>query len=110
MITAVSLTADLNMFPKICFFVLFSAVLISRVFSYIDTYPTVVKNATTKPLFIALILSFGGGYNSSHVIPAVQLALNRINQDPQMLPGYTLHYTLTDSQVRLRCIQLAVLY
>ena len=90
------------MYPRICFFGLLSALLTHRVvFSYIDTYPTVesTDNTTTEPLFFALILSFGGGFNSSHMIPGVQLALDRINQDPQMLPGYTLHYTLTDSQV-----------
>ena len=75
-------------------------VLTSRVvLSYIDTYPRTAENATRKPLFFALITSFGGGFNSSHMIPGVQLALDRINQDPQMLPGYTLHYSLTDSQV-----------
>ena len=88
------------MYPNVCCLVLLSAVVTPRVFSYIDTYPTVAENATTKPLFIALMLSFGGGFNSSHMIPGVQLALDRINQDPLMLPGYTLHYTLTDSQVR----------
>ena len=91
------------MFVEVRLFVLLGAVLTPRVFSYIDTYPATVENtenATTKPLFIALITSFGGGLNSSHMIPGVQLALDRINQDPQMLPGYTLHYTLTDSQVR----------
>ena len=98
------------MSPAIRVFVLLSALLTHQVvFSYIGTYPTVEnsgENATTKPLFFALITSFGGGFNSSHMIPGVQLALDRINQDPQILPGYTLHYTLTDSQVRA-CEQLA---
>ena len=97
------------MSPAIRVFVLLSALLTHEVvFSYIGTYPTVEnssENATTKPLFFALITSFGGGFNSSHMIPGVQLALDRINQDPQILPGYTLHYTLTDSQVRA-CEQL----
>ena len=72
-----------------------------RALSYIETYPPVgIENATTKPLFVSLILSFGSGYNSSNSVPGVQLALDLINQDPRMLPGYKLHYTLTDSQVR----------
>ena len=90
------------MYSKIGVFMLLGVVLTPRVLSYIDTYPRTAENATTKPLFFALITSFGGGFNSSHMIPGVQLALDRINQDPQMLPGYTLHYTLTDSQVRAR--------
>ena len=53
----------------------------------------------TCPLYIALMLSFGGDFVSSGVIPGVQLALNQINSDPSMLPGYSLHYTLTDTQV-----------
>ena len=55
----------------------------------------------TCPLYVAVMLSFGGDFISSGVIPAVQLALNQINSDPSMLPGYSLHYTLTDTQVSL---------
>ena len=53
----------------------------------------------TCPLYVALMMSFGGVYTSSGVIPAVEVALDQINLDPNMLPGYTLHYTLKDSQV-----------
>ena len=54
----------------------------------------------TCPLYIALIMSFGGSYTSSGVIPAMEVALDQINSDPDMLPGYTLHYTLKDSRVQ----------
>ena len=54
----------------------------------------------TCPLYVALMMSFGGDFDSSGVIPGVQLALNQINSEPSMLPGYTLHYTLTDTQVQ----------
>lgn len=53
----------------------------------------------TCPLYIALMMSFGGEYDSSGVIASVQYALDQINTDPDLLPGYWLHYTLTDSQV-----------
>ena len=75
---------------------------VPRALSYIEVYPPVLgENASTKPLFVSLIMSFGIEFNSSHALPGVQLALDRINQDPRMLPGYTLHYTLTDSQVSI---------
>ena len=53
----------------------------------------------TCPLYIALMMSFGGDFVSSGVIPGVQLAINQINSDPSILSGYTLHYTLLDTQV-----------
>ncbi len=53
----------------------------------------------TIPLYFGLCFSFGGSFDSSSGVPGVQVALNQINSDPYMLPGYTLHYTLTDSQV-----------
>ena len=59
------------------------------------------KDNGTTPLYIGLMMSFGGDYDSSSGVPGVQIALNQINSDPSMLPGYTLHYALTDSQVRL---------
>ena len=60
--------------------------------------PTAGGNGTC-PLYIALMMSFGGDFESSGVIPGVQLAINQINSDPSILPGYTLHYTLLDTQV-----------
>ena len=57
----------------------------------------------TCPLYIALMMSFGGDFVSSGVIPGIQLAINQINSDPSILPGYTLHYTLLDSQVSPSC-------
>ena len=53
----------------------------------------------TCPLFIQLIMSFGGSYVSSGVVPGIQIALDHINAFPDILPGYTLHYTLQDSDV-----------
>ena len=66
----------------------------------------------TCPLYFALLMSFGGEYDSSGVIPGVQLALDQINNDPTMLPGYSLHYTLKDATVSvsfMNCLALSVL-
>lgn len=51
------------------------------------------------PLYIALMMSYEGETDSSGVIPAIQMAIDQINNDPTMLPGYTLHYTLKKTKV-----------
>ena len=53
----------------------------------------------TCPLFFGLLSSFGGIYRSSGCIPGVKIALDEINSDSSILPGYLLHYTLRDSNV-----------
>ena len=79
---------------------------------YVEVYPAPVDlsrnqldctptNNETCPLYFALMMSFGGEYVSSGVIASVQYALDQINSDSDLLPGYSLHYTLTDSQVQL---------
>ena len=78
--------------------------------SYLEVYPQPVNISQSQlscvpsgnrkcPLYIALMVSFGSEYDSRGVIPGVQLALDQINANPDLLPGYSLHYTLTDSQV-----------
>ena len=47
----------------------------------------------TCSLFIQLIMSFGASYVSSGVFPGIKIALDDINASPDILPGYTLHYT-----------------
>lgn len=56
------------------------------------------------PLYITLMLAIDtkGTFNSGGAIPGVQIALDQINGDPSTLPGYKLHYLLTDSGVRCR--------
>ena len=56
----------------------------------------------TCPLYVALFMSFQGSFVSSGAIPGIQVALDQINSDRSILPGYTLHYTLMDSKVRVK--------
>jgi hypothetical protein len=68
---------------------------------YLETYPKVQESNVTTPLYFGLIMSFPGGeFDSSGAIAGVRVALDRINNDPTLLPNYTLHYTLTNSSVR----------
>ena len=70
---------------------------------YLQVYPDADPSRETsvgiKSLYFALMMSFGGDFRTSGTIPGVQVALDQINSDPTLLPGYRLHYTLTDSQV-----------
>ena len=76
---------------------------------YLEVYPPVDLSQNqldcvpeinrTCPLYIALTMPFGGEYFGGGVMPGVQFAIDEINADPGLLPGYSLHYTLTDSQV-----------
>ena len=60
-----------------------------------------IISVTAYDLNIMLIVSFGQfGFNSSGVIPAADIALEDINSDPDVLPGYNLTYDrVRDSQV-----------
>lgn len=66
---------------------------------YLQVYPEVDESDLRTPLYFALMLSFGGDYTTIGALPAVQIALDYINSEPSILPGYSLHYTLTDSLV-----------
>ena len=66
---------------------------------YPSNNPSEEISVGIKSLYFALMMSFGGDFRSSGAIPGVQVALDQINSDPTLLPGYQLHYTLTDSQV-----------
>ena len=72
---------------------------------YLEVYPDptdpeVLKGRT--PLHFALLQSLGGQYSQfdgSGSLAGVKVALDRINNDSSMLPGYTLHYTAANSKV-----------
>ena len=65
-----------------------------------QVYPNLenVMNGTT-PLYFALMQSFSGGYVSAGGIPGLMVALDEINSNSTVLPGYSLHYTLSDNAV-----------
>ena len=59
------------------------------------------ESANSTNLTFMLITSFGQfGFNSSGGLPAAEMALEDINNDPDVLPGYNLVYdSVRDSQV-----------
>ena len=71
---------------------------------YLDVYPNVteaVQRDETSPLYFGLMLSLSGDQQSTGALAGVQAALDDINNRDDLLPGYSLHYTLTDSKVSL---------
>lgn len=59
------------------------------------------NNDSMTPLHILYITSSGGGYDSSGTRPAVDMAIERINNDTAVLPDYTLDIIEADSQVNV---------
>jgi hypothetical protein len=75
---------------------------IQRVIESNQHYPALPNygdQSARKALVFGLIMSFGGNIDSSGAVPGVRVALDRINNDSSLLPGYTLHYALSDSRV-----------
>ena len=68
-----------------------------------QVYPNVTSERT--PLHFAFMQSFSGGYVSSGGIPAVMVALDEINKRSSLLPGYSLHYALSDNAVRAQIMR-----
>ena len=68
-----------------------------------EVYPAPEHTGTNNsvPLYFGLMLSLSGDHQSSGALAGVQAALDEINSRYDLLPGYSLHYTLTDSKVSL---------
>ena len=62
-------------------------------------HPPVNVSDNRTPLYFALIQSFSGIYVSAHSIVGLEVALDLINENKTLLPGYSLHYVLTDAPV-----------
>ncbi len=80
--------------------------------NYLEVYPDPNDPAVTQgrtPLYFALSQSLGGPlslFDGSGSVAGVKVALDRINSDPFLLPGYTLHYTFTDSKVSIKTFEI----
>ena len=74
---------------------------------YLEVYPDPTDSNFLQgriPIYFGLIQSLGGPlslYDGSGSVAGVKVALDKINKDTTILPGYTLHYTFTDSKVRI---------
>ena len=85
-----------------------------HIYPFVDITQDQLNCSTTDngtcPLYIALLVSFGGEFDSSGVVPGVQMALDQINSDPNILPGYTLHYTLKATKVSNSKLSMTLLF
>ncbi len=76
---------------------------LAGVFSPI-TYPDVPSTTCpgTQPLYFGLLMSFDAEqFDGSGAIAGVNVALDRINENCTLLPGYSLHYIVANSRVSL---------
>ncbi len=79
---------------------------LAGVFSPI-TYPNTSNTSNTCagtriPLYFGLLMSFDAEqFDGSGAIAGVNVALDRINRNCTLLPGYSLHYTVANSRVSL---------
>ena len=65
---------------------------------YLSIYPNASELESTT-LYFGLMLSLSGDDQSSGALAGVRAALDEINSRDDLLPGHSLHYTLTDSKV-----------
>ena len=59
----------------------------------------VAQHESKTPLYIGAFFPFGGGWDASGIIPAVEMALDDINARTDILPGYELRMVWNDTQV-----------
>ena len=78
------------------------ALLIGSVISKVrcSNLSSVLSETNSTTLYFGLMLSLSGDDESSGALAGVQAALDEINSRDDLLPGYSLHYPLTDSKVK----------
>ena len=57
------------------------------------------QDGSKIPLYIGAFFPFGGGWDASGIIPAVEMALDDINARVDILPKYELKMVWNDTQV-----------
>ena len=68
--------------------------------NFVDVYPDIDDSYT--PLYFGFMLASSDmDHLDNATITAVQIAVDDINADKDLLRGYSLHYTLTASQVTI---------
>ena len=69
------------------------------------------SNDSRIPLYFSYITTKTGDYVGAGAIPAVDLALEQINNDSSILPNYTLQYTdILDSNVSYLHVRVHLSY
>ena len=69
---------------------------------YLEVYPDPRDPEVLQgrsPIYFALIQAITGPLATNGTVAGVKVALDWINNDTSLLPGYTLHYTLGDGEV-----------
>ena len=71
-------------------------------------YPNISDDERT-PLYFGLQQSLGGDFDVGlGTLAGVRVALDLINSNASLLPGYRLHYTFMDSQVDSTNLQIRI--
>ena len=89
--------ANIKYFTTVLLALLITTVFLSKVGCY--NLPNLSSATNSTTLYFGLMLSLSGDGQSSGALAGVQAALDEINSRDDLLPGYSLNFTLTDLQV-----------
>ena len=65
--------------------------------------PSNSSSAAKKDIYLLGLFPFSGSWPGGlGQLPAVMMGLEDVNSDPSILPGYTIHMTVNNTQVRRR--------
>ena len=68
-----------------------------------STATTASPDQDRTPVYIGGFFSHGGTWDASGILPAVQMAIDHINERPDILPDYELRMVWNDTQVGYGC-------